>query len=245
MKTVGPKLDHAKARVSVWENNQVTVLPKIPLFHLLTNTFLFQSLMDQYFGRMQSLTINKELPARIRFLLQNTVELRANHWSPRKAHVDNGPKTINQVRQDAVKVSLPRLLWIVWFFFKWFMISNINLIGTICVAGFGCFYTTFIRWNEEWLLHGELLSANEDQVWQGTSWWTGWYVWTNAWYVNFTPSPWCTNHGNILYQCCNVCCLVFGRNQHRYRSRGHSGPLFPNHGTSSHNPTLQWPCCKR
>uniref|UniRef100_A0A671XIX1 Eukaryotic translation initiation factor 4 gamma 2 n=1 Tax=Sparus aurata TaxID=8175 RepID=A0A671XIX1_SPAAU len=75
MKTVGPKLDHAKAR----------------------------SLMDQYFGRMQSLTINKELPARIRFLLQNTVELRANHWSPRKAHVDNGPKTINQVRQDAVK----------------------------------------------------------------------------------------------------------------------------------------------
>lgn len=111
MKTVGPKLDHAKARVSMWENNQVTVLPKIPLFHLLTNIFLLQSLMDQYFGRMQSLTINKELPARIRFLLQNTVELRANHWSPRKAHVDNGPKTINQVRQDAVKVSLPSLLW--------------------------------------------------------------------------------------------------------------------------------------
>ena len=116
MKTVGPKLDHAKARVSMWENKQVSVF-KIPLFHLLTNTFSFQSLMDQYFGRMQSLTINKELPARIRFLLQNTVELRANHWSPRKAHVDNGPKTINQVRQDAVKVGLPRLLWIVWVFF--------------------------------------------------------------------------------------------------------------------------------
>uniref|UniRef100_A0A8C4I5E8 Eukaryotic translation initiation factor 4 gamma 2 n=1 Tax=Dicentrarchus labrax TaxID=13489 RepID=A0A8C4I5E8_DICLA len=75
MKTVGPKLDHEKAR----------------------------SLMNQYFGRMHSLTTNKELPARIRFLLQNTVELRENNWSPRKAHVDNGPKTINQVRQDAVK----------------------------------------------------------------------------------------------------------------------------------------------
>ncbi|TMS13552.1 eukaryotic translation initiation factor 4 gamma 2a [Larimichthys crocea] len=75
MKTVGPKLDHEKAR----------------------------SLMDQYFGRMQSLTTNKELPARIRFLLQNTVELRDNNWVPRKAHTDNGPKTINQVRQDAVK----------------------------------------------------------------------------------------------------------------------------------------------
>ncbi|CAJ1049656.1 eukaryotic translation initiation factor 4 gamma 2%2C partial [Xyrichtys novacula] len=75
MKTVGPKLDHEKAR----------------------------SLMNQYFGRMQSLTNNKELPARIRFLLQNTVELRENDWSPRKAQVDNGPKTITQIRQEAVK----------------------------------------------------------------------------------------------------------------------------------------------
>uniref|UniRef100_A0A7N6C357 Eukaryotic translation initiation factor 4 gamma 2 n=1 Tax=Anabas testudineus TaxID=64144 RepID=A0A7N6C357_ANATE len=75
MKTVGPKLDHDKAK----------------------------SLVDQYFSRMQSLTNNKELPARIRFLLQNTVELRRNNWVPRKAYVDNGPKTINQVRQDAVK----------------------------------------------------------------------------------------------------------------------------------------------
>uniref|UniRef100_UPI0037E795F7 eukaryotic translation initiation factor 4 gamma 2a n=1 Tax=Semicossyphus pulcher TaxID=241346 RepID=UPI0037E795F7 len=75
MKTVGPKLDHDKAR----------------------------SLMNQYFGRMKSLTNNKELPARIRFLLQNTVELRENKWAPRKAQVDNGPKTITQVRQDAVK----------------------------------------------------------------------------------------------------------------------------------------------
>uniref|UniRef100_A0A3P9KNC2 Eukaryotic translation initiation factor 4 gamma 2 n=1 Tax=Oryzias latipes TaxID=8090 RepID=A0A3P9KNC2_ORYLA len=40
---------------------------------------------------------------RIRFLLQNTAELRDNNWVPRKAYVDNGPKTINQVRQDAVK----------------------------------------------------------------------------------------------------------------------------------------------
>lgn len=68
--------------------------------------FFFQSLVDQYFSRMQSLTNNKELPARIRFLLQNTVELRRNNWVPRKAYVDNGPKTINQVRQDAVKVGL-------------------------------------------------------------------------------------------------------------------------------------------
>uniref|UniRef100_A0A3Q2EDN1 Eukaryotic translation initiation factor 4 gamma 2 n=1 Tax=Cyprinodon variegatus TaxID=28743 RepID=A0A3Q2EDN1_CYPVA len=75
MKTVGPKIDHEKAK----------------------------SLIDQYFGRMRSLMNNKELPARIRFLLQNMVELRENNWVPRKAYVDNGPKTINQVRHDAVK----------------------------------------------------------------------------------------------------------------------------------------------
>uniref|UniRef100_A0A8D3BT29 Eukaryotic translation initiation factor 4 gamma 2 n=1 Tax=Scophthalmus maximus TaxID=52904 RepID=A0A8D3BT29_SCOMX len=76
MRTVGPRLDHEKAK----------------------------SLMDQYFGRMRSLMNNKELPARIRFLLQDTVELRDNNWVPRKAFIDNGPKTIHQIRQEAVKV---------------------------------------------------------------------------------------------------------------------------------------------
>uniref|UniRef100_A0A8D3E754 Eukaryotic translation initiation factor 4 gamma 2 n=1 Tax=Scophthalmus maximus TaxID=52904 RepID=A0A8D3E754_SCOMX len=75
MRTVGPRLDHEKAK----------------------------SLMDQYFGRMRSLMNNKELPARIRFLLQDTVELRDNNWVPRKAFIDNGPKTIHQIRQEAVK----------------------------------------------------------------------------------------------------------------------------------------------
>ncbi|KAM9301541.1 eukaryotic translation initiation factor 4 gamma 2 isoform 2-T2 [Gastrophryne carolinensis] len=75
MRTVGPRLDHEKAK----------------------------SLMDQYFARMCALKSNKELAARIRFLLQDTVELRENGWLPRKAFNDNGPKTINQIRQDAVK----------------------------------------------------------------------------------------------------------------------------------------------
>lgn len=66
--------------------------------------------MDQYFGRMRSLMNNKELPARIRFLLQDTVELRENNWVPRKAFIDNGPKTIIQIRQDAVKVSQLKLI---------------------------------------------------------------------------------------------------------------------------------------
>ncbi len=71
--------------------------------------------MDQYFGRIQSLMNNKDLPARIRFLLQDTVELRENNWVPRKAFIDNGPKTINQIRQDAVKVSQQGLFFFVTF----------------------------------------------------------------------------------------------------------------------------------
>lgn len=75
MRTVGPRLDHHKAK----------------------------SLMDQYFGRVRSLIANQELPSRIRFLLQDTLELRENDWTPRKIHRDTGPKTIIQIRQDAVK----------------------------------------------------------------------------------------------------------------------------------------------
>lgn len=86
--------------------SRLSVRPSICLLPL-------QSLMDQYFGRMRSLMNNKELPARIRFLLQDTVELRENNWVPRKAFNDNGPKTINQIRQDAVKVSLgANLVWL-------------------------------------------------------------------------------------------------------------------------------------
>ncbi|XP_018410776.1 PREDICTED: eukaryotic translation initiation factor 4 gamma 2-like [Nanorana parkeri] len=75
MRTVGPRLDHEKAK----------------------------SLMDQYFARMCALKSCNDLPARIRFLLQDTGELRGNGWVPRKAFNDNGPKTINQIHQDAVK----------------------------------------------------------------------------------------------------------------------------------------------
>lgn len=134
MRTVGPRLDHEKAKVRApssdycawscrgvrrWdgavaaERNALSSLSSA--LYLDANCCIVrsphfcpslpQSLMDQYFGRMRSLMNNKELPARIRFLLQDTVELRENNWVPRKAFIDNGPKTINQIRQDAVKVS--------------------------------------------------------------------------------------------------------------------------------------------
>ena len=75
MKTCGRILDSAKAR----------------------------QLMDQYFDRIQALINNPDMPTRIRFLLQDVVELRKNHWKPRKLTTPDGPRTIQQVREDAAR----------------------------------------------------------------------------------------------------------------------------------------------
>ncbi|XP_033117991.1 eukaryotic translation initiation factor 4 gamma 2-like [Anneissia japonica] len=78
MKTIGRRLDTNKAK----------------------------ALMDQYFERMLKLSENQELPARIRFMLQDCLELRSSDWVPRRAMRDQGPKLIEQVRQEAARVSL-------------------------------------------------------------------------------------------------------------------------------------------
>lgn len=200
MRTVGPKLDHEKAKVT--RQN----LPKIFLASLvrslLIDTFVFQSLMDQYFGRMRSLTCSKELPARIRFLLQNTVELRANRWIPRKALSDAGPKTIGQVRQEAVKVSLV-------YISNDATSTNMNSFW-LSAAGFGCFYSSSKRFDEKWLLHGHLVPSFKNQVWQGDLWWTGWYVWTNAWYA-LANAPTLNFQQTIAEVCLTVMsCILLG-----------------------------------
>ncbi|KAK8758366.1 hypothetical protein V5799_004001 [Amblyomma americanum] len=59
-------------------------------------------LMDQYFERMRVLAQSPELPARIRFLLRDVIELRANRWVPRRgAGADHGPRTLQQIRDEA------------------------------------------------------------------------------------------------------------------------------------------------
>jgi len=70
LRTVGQRLDHDRARP--W--------------------------MDQYFERIRAYQSNAELPARIRFLLQDIIELRARNWQPRKLLL--APKTIQQVICD-------------------------------------------------------------------------------------------------------------------------------------------------
>lgn len=59
--------------------------------------------MDQYFERINSLIANPDLPTRIKFLLQDILEMRENKWLPRKLKTPDGPRTIQQVREDAAR----------------------------------------------------------------------------------------------------------------------------------------------
>jgi len=59
-----------------------------------------RKLMDQYFDRMKTLADNPELPMRIRFMLQDVIDLRANKWVPRKVANVEGPMPMHQIRDD-------------------------------------------------------------------------------------------------------------------------------------------------
>lgn len=60
-------------------------------------------LMNQYFERMEKFSQNTELPSRIRFMLQDVLELRYNKWVPRRIQREQNPKTIIQIRAEAAK----------------------------------------------------------------------------------------------------------------------------------------------
>merc|ERR1712106_647970 len=59
--------------------------------------------MDQYFVRIRAIINNPEMPTRIKFLLQDVIEMRHNKWMPRKLATPDGPRTIQQVREDAAR----------------------------------------------------------------------------------------------------------------------------------------------
>jgi translation initiation factor 4G len=73
MRTIGHIIDHPKARDHI----------------------------DAYFRRMESLSVNMELPSRIRFMLKDMIDLRRNGWQERRKV--EGPKKIDEVRRDAVQ----------------------------------------------------------------------------------------------------------------------------------------------
>ncbi|KAI5098581.1 eukaryotic translation initiation factor 4 gamma 1, partial [Silurus meridionalis] len=55
--------------------------------------------MDQYFHQMEKIIKERKTSSRIRFMLQDVIDLRRNNWVPRRG--DQGPKTIEQIHKDA------------------------------------------------------------------------------------------------------------------------------------------------
>lgn len=59
------------------------------------------NIMKQYFDRIEMLSKSDELPSRIRFLLKDVLELRVKKWIPRRNLVENGPRSVSQMRWEA------------------------------------------------------------------------------------------------------------------------------------------------
>ncbi|GFU09849.1 eukaryotic translation initiation factor 4 gamma 3 [Nephila pilipes] len=55
--------------------------------------------MDEYFAQIQKIVDNRLTCSRIRFMLQDIIELRKNDWVPRR--VENIPRTIDEIRKEA------------------------------------------------------------------------------------------------------------------------------------------------
>ncbi|XP_035696668.1 eukaryotic translation initiation factor 4 gamma 1-like [Branchiostoma floridae] len=55
--------------------------------------------MDQYFQQMDKIIKQKKTSSRVRFMIQDVLELRMNNWVPRRD--DNNPKTIDQIHKEA------------------------------------------------------------------------------------------------------------------------------------------------
>ena len=72
MTTIGAQIDHEKAR----------------------------DYMEAYFRRMDLLSNNTKLPSRIRFMLQDVMDLRQNMWQTRRKA--EGPKKIEEVHKEAM-----------------------------------------------------------------------------------------------------------------------------------------------
>ena len=69
----------------------------------LLDTERGKSLMDQYFSRMEKYANGNELPLRIKFKIQDVLDLRRNKWVPRTVQYDQNPKTLVQIREEATK----------------------------------------------------------------------------------------------------------------------------------------------
>ncbi|KAJ8360467.1 hypothetical protein SKAU_G00169920 [Synaphobranchus kaupii] len=55
--------------------------------------------MDQYFHQMEKIVKERKTSSRIRFMLQDVIDLRLHNWVSRRG--DQGPKTIEQIHKEA------------------------------------------------------------------------------------------------------------------------------------------------
>ncbi|KAM3862828.1 eukaryotic translation initiation factor 4 gamma 1-like [Diretmus argenteus] len=55
--------------------------------------------MDQYFTQLEKIIKERKTSSRIRFMLQDMLDLRSNNWVPRR--VVQGPRTIDQIHKEA------------------------------------------------------------------------------------------------------------------------------------------------
>lgn len=60
-----------------------------------------ESSMDVYFVNMQKIVDKRLTSSRVRFMLQDVVDLKKNNWVPRRD--ENNPKTIDQIHKEAEK----------------------------------------------------------------------------------------------------------------------------------------------
>lgn len=65
-----------------------------------------KNIMDQYFDRMDTLSQSEQLPSRIRFMLQDVIDLRLMSWQPRRHQADNGPRSVTQMRWEMMGPSM-------------------------------------------------------------------------------------------------------------------------------------------
>merc|ERR1712013_820197 len=64
--------------------------------------------LNVYFKEMSKLVEQKKISSRVRFLMQDVIELRLNGWKKRRE--DAGPKTIDQIHKEIEKEQLEQKL---------------------------------------------------------------------------------------------------------------------------------------
>lgn len=57
--------------------------------------------MNSYFSSLDTIVNKRKISNRIRFMIQDVVDLRKSQWKPRRE--DNNPKTIDQIHRDVHK----------------------------------------------------------------------------------------------------------------------------------------------